>query len=57
MRRPPSTGRYQIQANDITSKHADADSATFIEFIPNINKSCKMEYLETEHILSLTPFF
>jgi hypothetical protein len=54
MRKPPSNGRYQIQANDITSKDTEADTARFIEFIPNSNKLRMMEYLETENMLLLT---
>jgi len=55
MRKAPITGRYQTQANDITNKHADVDTATFIELKPTISKLCKMQYLETEHILLSAP--
>jgi hypothetical protein len=47
-------GRYQIQANDVTSKYTDVDTAMFIEVIPIIIKLRKMEYLETEYTLKLT---
>jgi hypothetical protein len=55
MRKPPSNGRYQIQANDITSKDNEAETARFTELMPNTNKLYTMEYLETEHNSSLTP--
>jgi hypothetical protein len=55
MRKPPSSGRYQIQASDITSKDNEADTARFIQLTPNTKKLCTMEYLETEDNLSLTP--
>lgn len=52
-RRVPSTGRYELQASDITRKHTDVDIAMFTKFIPINNKLRKMEYLETEHTLPL----